>query len=71
MSLALLGVGSGALVSLASTPLLAHLLYGVGSADPVTFVSVALLLLGVSLAASYGPARRAARIAPQAALHYD
>ena len=44
------------------------LLYGVGNDDPATFVAAAAVLVVVSLAASYVPARRAARLDPVAAL---
>jgi putative ABC transport system permease protein len=37
------------------------LLFGVGSADPLTYVAVVVLLTGVALAATWGPARRASR----------
>jgi ABC-type lipoprotein release transport system permease subunit len=56
------------LLALASTRLLASLLFQVGSRDPLTLVLAALALLLVAAAASYLPAARAARIAPAEAL---
>ena len=47
---------------------LAGLLYGVSPYDPVTFVSVATLVVAASLVASVIPARRAARLDPIAGL---
>jgi ABC-type lipoprotein release transport system permease subunit len=44
------------------------LLFGVSATDPVTFTGIALLFIVVALAASYIPARRAARIDPMKAL---
>jgi putative ABC transport system permease protein len=44
------------------------LLFGVGAGDPVTFISVALLLLGASAAASWVAARRVVRLDPVKAL---
>ena len=69
--LAALGVAIGLAVAFASTRVLASLLYGVTPADPVSFVSIALLVVAVALAASVIPARRATRIDPMEALRAD
>jgi predicted permease len=50
---------------------LTALLYGVAASDLATFAAVALVLGAVALAASYLPARRAARIPPQEALRQE
>ena len=62
------GLAAGALLSLASTPLLASLLYRVTALDPVTFAGVTALLAAAAAGACYLPARRAARIGAAAAL---
>jgi predicted permease len=69
--LALLGIAAGVLGALGLTRFLSSLLFGVGTADPLTFVGVAVLLLGVALAACYVPARRAMRVDPLVALRYE
>ncbi|HKF52506.1 MAG TPA: ABC transporter permease, partial [Candidatus Acidoferrales bacterium] len=60
--LTFVGIALGVAGSLALARLLAGLLYGVSATDPLTFVAVAVLLLIVSLAACYIPARRAMRV---------
>lgn len=61
---ALLGLGA----SLMLTRLMAKQLFGVSAHDPVTYASVALVLMLVAMAACFVPARRAARIDPMNAL---
>jgi len=46
-------------------------LFGVRPFDPVTFFGTATMLAGVSLFASYLPARRAMRVDPNIALRYE
>jgi ABC-type lipoprotein release transport system permease subunit len=46
-------------------------LYGVKPLDPLTFVSVAMLLAGVGLAACFLPAWRALHVDPVVALRYE
>ena len=68
LALALAGIAIGAAASLLFSRVLASQLYGVSPRDPLTFVIVALLLAVVATAASFAPARRAARVDPLAAL---
>jgi ABC-type antimicrobial peptide transport system permease subunit len=65
------GVACGLAASLALTRLLSSLLFGIRPSDPATFVLVALLLSGLSLAACYIPARKALRVDPVKALRYE
>jgi ABC-type lipoprotein release transport system permease subunit len=47
------------------------LLFGVGAADPVSFIGVAALLLLVAVGATLVPALRAARVSPLVAIRVD
>jgi putative ABC transport system permease protein len=69
--LVLAGALAGVLAALAFTRMMKSLLFGIGAADPATFAAVALLIGGVAMFASYLPARRAARVDPMRALHYE
>ncbi|MGO9778027.1 MAG: ABC transporter permease [Terracidiphilus sp.] len=71
LRLTLIGLTAGIAVSLAFTRLLRGLLFGVGSADWITFASVSILLSVVALLACYVPARRAASIEPMQALRAE
>ncbi len=62
--LALVGVAVGIAGALGLTRVLQSRLFHVSATDPATFAAVVLLFLGVALAASYIPARRATRIDP-------
>jgi putative ABC transport system permease protein len=71
MMLALIGVGLGLPVSLASTRLMKSLLFGVSPYDPLTFVAIALSLTMVALLACLIPAWRATKVDRMVALRVD
>jgi putative ABC transport system permease protein len=74
LRLAVTGVALGVMVAMILTRVLAsfsHLLYGVRAEDPLTFLAVALVLIGAAVLASYIPARRAAKVDPIVALRYE
>jgi putative ABC transport system permease protein len=71
LMLAIVGVVLGTAGALLLTRFLSGMLYGVGTNDPTTFLSVATLLVGVAALASYVPARRAMRVDPMVALRYE
>ncbi|MDZ4864028.1 MAG: FtsX-like permease family protein, partial [Gemmatimonadota bacterium] len=68
MRLALLGVGIGLVAALALSRIIRSMLFDVSATDPLTFVLIPLLLLGVTLLASWIPARRAMQVDPAVVL---
>ncbi|HXW57799.1 MAG TPA: ABC transporter permease [Candidatus Cybelea sp.] len=66
--LATAGIALGFPIALATSRFAASLLYGIGSRDIAVYTAVPLLLVAVSLAATYFPARRAMRVDPMDAL---
>jgi putative ABC transport system permease protein len=66
-----IGVVAGLISALGLTRFLAHLLHGVSPMDPLTFAAVPALLVLVSTAAAYLPARRAGKIDPIIALRSE
>jgi putative ABC transport system permease protein len=69
--LASMGLGIGVLGAWLVGRVLKNLLYGVAAMDFGVFAGVALTLLTAAVAASYVPARRAARVDPIVALRYE
>jgi len=65
------GIAIGILVSFAVSRSVVSQLWGVSPYDPVSAVSVVLLLLAIGLLACWIPARRATRVSPVTALHYE
>lgn len=69
--LTLIGVLLGLAAAVGLTQLMRSLLFGVSAMDPVTFVSVAVVLALVAIASCYIPARRAMSTDPAVTLRYE
>ena len=65
------GIAVGIAVALASSRLIAELLFGLRPTDSATIATAVLVLVAVSAVASYLPARRAARVDPMVALRAE
>ncbi len=70
-TMAVLGSVIGIAASLSLTRLMAKQLFGVSAHDPLTYASVAALLMLVAIAACYLPARQAVRVDPMTSLRRD
>jgi ABC-type antimicrobial peptide transport system permease subunit len=71
LTVAAIGVALGVGGAFLLTRVLRNLIVGVGTADPLTYAAVAVLLGLVAVAASAVPARRAARIDPATSLRSE
>jgi predicted permease len=71
LRMALLGVALGLAGALAATRVLASLVYGVSTTDPLTLAATGALLLGAAALASWVPAMRAARVDPAVSLRAE
>jgi putative ABC transport system permease protein len=67
-ALAGVGIVVGLIMAAITAPMISSLFYGIHAIDPIIFLAVPLILLLVSFAASYFPARRASKISPMTAL---
>jgi predicted lysophospholipase L1 biosynthesis ABC-type transport system permease subunit len=71
LTLVLVGTGLGLAGALAVSRLIRGVLYGNGANDPLTFVAVPLLLVGVAMLATWLPARKASALDPLLALRQE
>jgi putative ABC transport system permease protein len=71
MTLTALGVATGLVGAVVATQGITALLFGVSRLDPVTYLGVIALLLGVSAIACWVPAWRAARLDPASSLRAE
>jgi predicted permease len=65
------GILAGLIVAFILARFVTAFLYGVNTNSPVAFLAMALVLAAVGVLASYIPARRAAKVDPMVALHYE
>ena len=71
LTLVLTGVVIGIVSALFAGRLLSGMLFGVEPTDVLTMVAAAVLMILVAAIAGYVPARRASRVEPMTALHYE
>jgi predicted permease len=71
MTLAGAGLLLGLIVAFVAMRVLSTLLYGVSAHDPITFISVSLILALAAAVACFIPARRATKVDPIIALRYE
>jgi len=71
LKLTIIGAALGLIGAYLATRAITSVLYGVSATDPLTFVVVSVLLVGVALIACYVPSRRATRVDPLIALRSE
>jgi ABC-type antimicrobial peptide transport system permease subunit len=65
------GVAVGLPATLAAMRLVQSGLFGLSPSDPLTLIIAVAVVVGVTLLASYLPARRATKVDPMVALRYE
>jgi putative ABC transport system permease protein len=70
-SISIIGLAVGLVLALLMTQIMSHMLYNVVAIEPMTFVSLTVLLATSAVVAAYIPARRAARVDPVIALRNE
>jgi ABC-type antimicrobial peptide transport system permease subunit len=71
LKMSAIGIGIGLVIAVAATRVMSSMLVDVRPTDPITFVAMALLFLGIAAAACWLPARRAAGMDPNEALRQE
>jgi putative ABC transport system permease protein len=71
LRLGFVGVLMGVAGALAISRIIVGMLYNTSAIDPITYVAVSIVFLGIALVASYLPARRAARLDPMIVLKWE
>lgn len=71
LMLLLIGLGVGLAGAWGLTRYMTSILFGVTPTDPVTFLSIGMVLVASGVAACVGPARRATRVNPMVALRFE
>jgi predicted permease len=65
------GIAIGIPAALLSSRLVASMLFGLGASDPLSLLVAVAVMLLIAAIAGYLPARRASRVDPTVALHYE
>jgi putative ABC transport system permease protein len=71
VKLATAGIAIGIIGAIALSRVMTSLLYGISATDPLTYIIVSAVLVGVALGACFVPARRATKVDPMIALRYE
>jgi predicted permease len=71
LAMTAIGIALGVLIAVSGATVVESMLFGVSARDPLTFVTVPIVLLSTAVLASWIPARRASRIDPVVALRNE